>query len=182
MEKFWWKFSKKFRWNSLTHLKKSCQKNLFFCKILWFTWWASVVSPEKNAQTAWNTFLCSRVIRVCTPCAPRVYTVCTEGTFSGEDGDLAVLDPGFLSKFVKNLSKFVKNCQKLSKILTKFVKICQNLSKFVKICQKLSKIVLFFNRIHLFILPDLPIKYTKNTGVYTPCTTGLHNRCHKVSY
>ena len=124
----------------------------------------------------------SRVIRVCTPCAPWVYTVCTEGAFSGEDGDLAVLDPIFLSKFVKNLSKIVKNCQKLSKILTKFVKICQNLSKFVKICQKWSKIILFFNRIHLFILPDLPIKYTKNTGVYTPCTTGLHNRCHKVSY
>ena len=124
----------------------------------------------------------SRVIRVCTPCAPRVYTVCTEGAFSGEDGDLTVLDPGFLSKFVKNLSKIVKNCQKLSKILTKFVKICQNLSKFVKICQKWSKIILFFDRRHPFILPDLPIKYTKNTDVHTRCTTGLHNRCHKVSY
>ena len=122
----------------------------------------------------------SRVIRVCTPCTPRVCTVCTEGAFSGEDGDLTVLDPGFLSKFVKNLSKIVKNCQKLSKILTKFVKICQNLSKFVKICQKWSKIILFFDRIHLFILPDLPIKYTKNTGVYTPCTTGLQNRPHNV--
>ncbi len=124
----------------------------------------------------------SQTTHVCAPCAPRVYRVCTEGAFSGEDGDLTVLDPGFLSKFVKNLSKFVKNCQKLSKILTKFVKICQNLSKFVKICQKLSKIILFFNRIHLFILPDIPIKYTKNTGVYTRCTTGLQNRPHNVSY
>ena len=124
----------------------------------------------------------SRVIHVGAPCAPRVYTVCTEGVFSGEDGDLAVLDPGFLSKFVKNLSKIVKICQKLSKILSKFVKICQNLSKFVKNCQKWSKIILFFARRHLFILPDIPIKYTKNTGVHTPCTTGLHNRCHKVSY
>ena len=78
------------------------------------------------------------MIRVCTPCAPRVYTVCTEGVFSGEDGDLITLDPGFLSKFVKNLSKI---CQKLSKIVKNFDKICQNLSKFVKICQNLSKIV-----------------------------------------
>ena len=80
----------------------------------------------------------SRVIRVCTPCAPRVYTVCTEGAFSGEDGDLAVLDPSF---FVKICQKFVKNCQKLSKIVKNFDKICQNLSKFVKICQNLSKMV-----------------------------------------
>ena len=122
----------------------------------------------------------SRATHVCAPCAHRVYTVCTEGAFSGEDGNLAVLDHTFCQKIVKNLSKFVKNCQKLSKILTKFVKICQNLSKFVKICQKWSKIILFFDRIHLFILPDLPIKHTKNTGVYTPCTTGLQNRPHNV--
>jgi hypothetical protein len=115
---------------------------------------------------------------VCAPCVHRVYRVCTECAFSGEDGDLADLNLGFLSKIVKNCQKIVKNCQKLSKILTKFVKNCQKLSKFVKICQKWSKIILFFNRLCLFILPDLPIKYTKNTGVYTPCTTGLQNRPH----
>ena len=79
------------------------------------------------------------MIRVCTPCAPRVYTVCAEGAFSGEDGDLTVLDPGFLSKFVKNCPKGVP----------------------------------FFDPVHTFILPDLSIKYTKNTGVHTLCTPGL---------
>ena len=120
------------------------------------------------------------------PGDPGVYTVCTPGVHRVYRGCIFRWRrrfSGFRPRFfVKICQKFVKNCQKLSKILTKFVKICQNLSKFVKICQKWSKIILFFNRIHLFILPDLPIKYTKNTGVYTRCTTGLQNRPHNVSY
>ena len=130
MEKFWWKFSEKFRWNGLMYSKKSCQKSMFFCKILWFKWCAPGVSPEENAQTAWNTLCFSRVTQMCTPGVPGVYHV----FFSGEDGDLTILDPYFCQKFVKI-------CQNLSKNLSKFVKICQNLSKFVKICQNLSKIV-----------------------------------------
>ena len=130
MEKFWWKLSEKFRWNGLMHSKKSCQKSVFFCKILWFAWCAPGVSPEENAQPAWNTLCFSRVTQMCTPGVPGVYHV----FFSGEDGDLTILDPYFCQKFVKI-------CQNLSKNLSKFVKICQNLSKFVKICQNLSKIV-----------------------------------------
>ena len=49
-------------------------------------------------------------------------------------------------------------------------KICQNLSKFVKNCPKW---IPFFDHVHTFILPDLSIKYTKNTGVHTLCTPGL---------
>ena len=169
MEKFWWKLSEKFRWNGLMDSKKSYQKSAFFCKILWFTWCAPGVSPEENAQPAWNTLCFSRVTQMCTPGVPGVYHV----FFSGEDGDLTILDPYFCQKIVKN-------CQNLSKNLSKFVKICQNLSKFVKICQNLSKFVKncpkgvpFFDHVYTFILPDLSIKYTKNTGVHTLCTPGL---------
>ncbi len=127
-------------------------------------------------------FVKSSDLRGVHPGCPRRKTLKPREThlFSGEDGDLAVVDPYFCQKIVQNLSKFVKNCQKLSKILTKFVKNCQKLSKFVKICQKLLKIILFFDKIYLFILPDILIKYTKNTGVYTQCTTGLQNEYHPM--
>ena len=98
----------------------------------------------------------------CTRCVPRVFF-----RWRRRFNDFR---PLFLSKICQNLSKFVK----------KFVKICQNLSKFVKICQNLSKFVKncptwvpFFDHVHTFILPDLSIKYTKNTGVHTLCTPGL---------
>ena len=118
------------------------------------------------------------------PGDPGVYTVCTPGVHRVYRGCIfrwrrrfSCFRPQF---FVKICQKFVKNCQKLSKIVKNFDKICQNLSKFVKICQNLSKFVKncpkgvpFFDPVHTFILPDLSIKYTKNTGVHTLCTPGL---------
>ena len=173
MEKFWWKFSEKFRWNGLMYSKKSCQKSVFFCKILWFKWCAPGVSPEENAQTAWNTLCFSRVTQMCTPGVPGVYHV----LFSGEDGDLTILDPYFCQKFVKI-------CQNLSKNLSKFVKICQNLSKFVKICQKLSKIDPFFRPCAHFYSPwsldKIHKKHRCAHTVYTRSAKSVVTLCHTM--
>ena len=173
MEKFWWKFSEKFRWNGLMHSKKSCQKSVFFCKILWFKWCAPGVSPEENAQTAWNTLCFSRVTQMCTPGVPGVYHV----LFSGEDGDLTILDPYFCQKFVKI-------CQNLSKNLSKFVKICQNLSKFVKICQKLSKMSPFFRPCAHFYSPwsldKIHKKHRCAHTVHTRSAKSVVTLCHTM--
>ena len=173
MEKFWWKFSEKFRWNGLMHSKKSCQKSVFFCKILWFKWCAPGVSPEENAQTAWNTLCFSRVTQMCTPGVPGVYHV----LFSGEDGDLTILDPYFCQKFVKI-------CQNLSKNLSKFVKICQNLSKFVKICQKLSKRDPFFRPCAHFYSPwsldKIHKKHRCAHTVHTRSAKSVVTLCHTM--
>jgi hypothetical protein len=146
---------------------------VFFCKILWFKWCAPGVSSEENAQPARNTLCFSRGTQMCTPGVPGVYHV----FFSGEDGDLTILDPYFCQKIVKI-------CQNLSKNLSKFVKICQNLSKFVKICQKLSKRGPFFRPCAHFYSPwsldKIHKKHRCAHTVYTRSAKSVVTLCHTM--
>ena len=80
---------------------------------------------------------------MCTPGVPGVYHV----FFSGEDGDLTILDPYFCQKFVKICQKFAKNSREIGKcavictgkpILTRY--FVRKFAKFVKIGKNLGKI------------------------------------------